>query len=129
LSNTLDGWRDQFDPATPFGVARSNGDRWQDIVEGARYIEAVGDCLRRRLGTGGVDRDAPSRVDPETPPDETVGTEVERPRAGHVRNVRPTEARAISTACHEVHPVAAGRTERLDDPESLIKQDVVGAWL
>ncbi|MFG2565103.1 aldo/keto reductase [Streptomyces sp. NPDC048567] len=60
----------------------------------------------RRLGTDHVDIYRPSRLDPGTPVEETVGAIAEMIEAGHVRHVGLSEVGAETIRrAHAVHPV------------------------
>jgi aryl-alcohol dehydrogenase-like predicted oxidoreductase len=66
----------------------------------------------RRLGTDYVDLYQPSRVDPATPIEDTIGAIADMVKAGYVRHVGVSEASAKTIRrAHAVHPIAALQIE------------------
>jgi len=61
----------------------------------------------RRLGTDYIDIYRPSRLDPATPIEDTVGAIAEQVRKGHVRHIGLSEVNAETLRrAHAVHPIA-----------------------
>jgi aryl-alcohol dehydrogenase-like predicted oxidoreductase len=66
----------------------------------------------QRLGTDYVDLYQPSRVDPNTPIEDTIGAIADMVKAGYVRHIGVSEASAKTLRrAHAVHPIAALQIE------------------
>lgn len=79
----------------------------------------------RRLGTDYIDIYRPSRVDPATPIEDTVGAIAQLVRQGHVRHIGLSEVNAETLRrAHAVHPIADVQIEY-----SMISRGIEGGLL
>jgi aryl-alcohol dehydrogenase-like predicted oxidoreductase len=76
------------------------------------YVRSACDASLQRLGVDHIDLYYQHRVDPRRPIEETVGAMAELVRAGKVRHLGLSEARAETIRrAHAVHPISALQTE------------------
>jgi aryl-alcohol dehydrogenase-like predicted oxidoreductase len=112
IGRAVAGRRDAAVLATKFGVVRPGPGVGSGVRGDAAYVREAAEASLRRLGTDRIDLFYLTRVDPDTPIEETVGALAELVRAGKVREIGLSEPgpETIRRA-NAVHPVAAVQTE------------------
>ncbi|OKJ03762.1 aldo/keto reductase [Streptomyces sp. CB01249] len=100
------GRRDEAVLSVKFGGLRDPDGAFVGIEGRPAHVKNALAYSLRRLGTDHVDIYRPSRLDPGTPVEETVGAIAEMIEAGHVRHVGLSEVGAETIRrAHAVHPV------------------------
>jgi aryl-alcohol dehydrogenase-like predicted oxidoreductase len=104
--------RDRVTIATKFANMRGIDGSFLGINGRPEYVKAACDMSLKRLGLGHIDLYYQHRVDPSVPIEETVGAMAELVKAGKVRFLGLSEARAATIRrAHKVHPITALQTE------------------
>ncbi|MFJ7629605.1 aldo/keto reductase [Streptomyces sp. NPDC097595] len=100
------GRRDEAVLSVKFGGLRDPDGAFVGIEGRPAHVKNALAYSLRRLGTDHIDIYRPSRLDPATPVEETVGAIAEMIEAGHVRHVGLSEVGAETIRrAHAVHPV------------------------
>ncbi|WP_405762098.1 aldo/keto reductase [Streptomyces sp. NBC_01420] len=100
------GRREEAVLSVKFGGLRAPDGSFVGIEGRPAHVKNALAYSLRRLGTDHVDIYRPSRLDPGTPVEETVGAIAEMIEAGHVRHVGLSEVGAETIRrAHAVHPV------------------------
>jgi aryl-alcohol dehydrogenase-like predicted oxidoreductase len=125
VGRAIKGKRDQFVLATKFGIVRDPSNTSIRGVSGTPdYVKKSCEGSLKRLGVEFIDLYYQHRVDPNTPIEETVGALAELVKAGKIRHIGLSEARADTLRrAAKVHPIAALQTEYslwTRDPEQEI---------
>jgi aryl-alcohol dehydrogenase-like predicted oxidoreductase len=113
VGRAIAGQRDEVEIATKFGVVVDPDDPSKRRLDGSRdNVRRSVEGSLKRLGTDHIDLYFQHRIDPSTPPEETVGALGELVAEGKVRYIGLSEAspRTIRRA-HAVHPLTAVQTE------------------
>jgi aryl-alcohol dehydrogenase-like predicted oxidoreductase len=99
--------RDRVRLSVKFGVRRGPDGTWLGIDTRPMAVKSALAYSLRRLGVEAIDIYRPSRLDPEVPIEDTVGTIADLVRAGYVRAVGLSEV-GVETIrrAHRVHPIA-----------------------
>jgi aryl-alcohol dehydrogenase-like predicted oxidoreductase len=121
VGRALRGKRDQAIIATKFGNVRDPNDPSKRGISGKPdYVKSACEGSLRRLGVETIDLYYQHRVDLDTPIEDTVGAMAELVRAGKVRFIGLSEAKAETIRrAHKIHPVTAVQSEW-----SLFSRDV-----
>jgi aryl-alcohol dehydrogenase-like predicted oxidoreductase len=108
IRQALDGRdRDGVRISVKFGAQRDYDGDWLGHDGRPAAVKTALAYTLRRLGTDYVDVYRPSRVDPQVPIEETVGTIAEEVQKGHVRHIGLSEVGAETIRrAHAVHPIA-----------------------
>lgn len=110
------GRREEAVLSVKFGGLRAPDGSFVGIEGRPAHVKNALAYSLRRLGTDHVDIYRPSRLDPGTPVEETVGAIAEMIEAGHVRHVGLSEVGAETIRrAHAVHPV---HDVQIDAPSS-----------
>jgi aryl-alcohol dehydrogenase-like predicted oxidoreductase len=113
VGRAIAGRRDELQIATKFGVVVDPDDPAKRRLDGSRgNVRRSVEGSLKRLRTDHIDLYFQHRIDPSTPPEETVGALGELVAEGKVRYIGLSEAapRTIRRA-HAVHPLTAVQTE------------------
>lgn len=106
------GKRDDVVIATKFGIVRTPEGGWGGVNGRPEYVKEACDASLQRLGVDHIDLYYQHRVDPEVPPEETVGAMADLVKAGKVRAIGLSEASPdVIRRAHAVHPISALQTE------------------
>jgi aryl-alcohol dehydrogenase-like predicted oxidoreductase len=90
-----------------FGVLRDVAGNWLGYDARPAAVKTFLAYSLRRLGTDYIDIYRPSRLDPNVPIEETVGTIAEMVKAGYVRHIGLSEVGADTIRrAHKVHPIS-----------------------
>ena len=113
VGRAIKGKRDQVVLATKCGIVRDPNDPKKRGVNGtATYIRESCDASLKRLGVDVIDLYQLHRVDPQTPIEESVTALAGLVKAGKVRAIGLSEARAETLRrAHAVSPIASVQTE------------------
>jgi aryl-alcohol dehydrogenase-like predicted oxidoreductase len=113
VGRALRGKRDQAIIATKFGNVRDPNDPSKRGISGKPdYVKSACEASLRRLGIETIDLYYQHRVDLDTPIEDTVGAMAELVRAGKVRFIGLSEAKAETIRrAHKIHPVTAVQSE------------------
>jgi aryl-alcohol dehydrogenase-like predicted oxidoreductase len=100
--------RDAVVVATKFGMIHTGDGNSAKICGTPEYVRSSCDGSLKRLGVDVIDLYYQHRVDPSVPIEETVGAMAELVKAGKVRNIGLSEAKAGEVRrAASVHPIAA----------------------
>ena len=98
--------------ATKFGIVRGSDPLARGANGRPEYVRSSCDGSLKRLGLDTIDLYYLHRVDPNTPIEDTVGAMAELVRAGKVRFLGLSEAKAATLRrAHAVHPISALQSE------------------
>ena len=90
-----------------FGALRDVAGNWLGYDAWPAAVKTFLAYSLRRLGTDYIDIYRPSRLDPNVPIEETVGTIAEMVKAGYVRHIGLSEVGADTIRrAHKVHPIS-----------------------
>jgi len=90
-----------------FGALRDVAGNWLGYDARPAAVKTFLAYSLRRLGTDYIDIYRPSRLDPNVPIEETVGTIAEMVKAGYVRHIGLSEVGADTIRrAHKVHPIS-----------------------
>ncbi|HEX4475261.1 MAG TPA: aldo/keto reductase [Polyangiaceae bacterium] len=123
VGRAIAGKRDQVILATKCGIVRDPNDPTARGFDGSpAYIKKSCDGSLKRLKVDVIDLYQLHRVDPKTPIEDSVGALADLVKAGKVREIGLSEARAETLRrAHAVHPLASVQSEYslwTRDPES-----------
>jgi pyridoxine 4-dehydrogenase len=108
LGRALKGRRDQAVISVKFGALRSPGGAFLGYDGRPNSVKNFASYSLQRLGVDVIDIYQPSRVDPATPYEDTIGAVADLIQEGKVRYLGVSEANADQIRiAHAVHPVAA----------------------
>ncbi len=108
LGRALKGRRDQALISVKFGALRSPGGAFLGYDGRPNSVKNFASYSLQRLGVDVIDIYQPSRVDPATPYEDTIGAVADLIQEGKVRYLGISEANADQIRkAHAVHPVAA----------------------
>src|SRR5277367_4163195 len=108
IGKSIAGRRDKFVIATKFGIVRGPQAHYRSINGRPEYVRQACDASLQRLGIETIDLYYQHRVDPNTPIEETVGAMAGLVKAGKVRFLGLSEARADEVRrAAGVHPILA----------------------
>lgn len=103
-----------------FGSLRDPAGNWVGTDTSPASMKADLAYSLRRLGTDYIDIYRPSRLDPKTPIEETVGAIADMVKAGYVRHIGLSEVGAATIErAHAVHPITDLQIEY-----SLMSRDI-----
>jgi aryl-alcohol dehydrogenase-like predicted oxidoreductase len=106
------GRREAVVVATKFGIVRGSDPLARGASGRPEYVRSSCDFSLKRLGLDTIDLYYLHRVDPNTPIEDTVGAMAELVRAGKVRFLGLSEAKAATLRrAHAVHPISALQSE------------------
>ena len=112
LREAMKGRRDKFFISIKFGALRSPNGEFIGVDTRPVAIKNFISYSLQRLGTDYIDLYQPSRIDPQVPIEETVGTIADLIKEGRVRYLGLSEATADQIRrAHKVHPVSAVQIE------------------
>lgn len=98
--------REQVQVSVKFGAVRDPDGAFIGYDARPQSVANFAAYSLRRLGTDYIDIYRPSRVDPSTPIEDTVGAIAELVRKGHVRHIGLSEVNAETLRrAHAVHPI------------------------
>jgi aryl-alcohol dehydrogenase-like predicted oxidoreductase len=98
--------------ATKFGIVRGSDPLARGANGRPEYVRSSCDASLKRLGVDTIDLYYLHRVDPATPIEDTVGAMAELVRAGKVRFLGLSEAKAATLRrAHAVHPISVLQSE------------------
>jgi aryl-alcohol dehydrogenase-like predicted oxidoreductase len=99
--------RDNAFIAVKFGAMRSPDGGWVGVDTRPQAVKNFLSYTLQRLGVDYIDLYQPARVDPNVPIEETVGAIADMVKAGYVRNIGLSEAKADTIRrAHAVHPIS-----------------------
>jgi aryl-alcohol dehydrogenase-like predicted oxidoreductase len=113
VGKAIRGKRDLVVLATKFGIVRDPNNPQSRGVNGKpEYVRKSCENSLKRLGIDYIDLYYQHRVDPNTPPEETIGAMAQLIKEGKVRHIGLSEA-SVNTIrrAAKVHPIAALQTE------------------
>ncbi|MYN04275.1 aldo/keto reductase [Pseudoduganella sp. DS3] len=117
--------RDQVQLSVKFGAVRDPDGGFIGYDARPQSVANFAAYSLRRLGTDYIDIYRPSRVDPATPIEDTVGAIAQLVRQGHVRHIGLSEVNAETLRrAHAVHPIADVQIEY-----SMISRGIEGGLL
>jgi aryl-alcohol dehydrogenase-like predicted oxidoreductase len=112
IARALECGRDRYVVATKFGNMGRNPDGSAAGEGRPDYVRRACDASLARLGTDFIDLYYIHRVDPKVPIEDTVGAMSDLVRAGKIRHLGISEARAETIRrAHRVHPISAVQIE------------------
>jgi len=112
VGRAIRGRRGDVVLATKFGNMRSADGAFLGISGAPDYVRAACDASLKRLGVDHIDLYYQHRVDNTVPIEETIGAMAELVRAGKVKHLGMSEAKAETLRrAAAVHPIAALQTE------------------
>ena len=124
VGRAIRGRRDEVVLATKFGNRRGEDGSFLGVEGSPEYVRQACDASLERLGVDHIDLYYQHRVDPKVPIEDTIGAMAELVRAGKVRFLGMSEAKASTIRrAHAVHPITALQTEYslwTRDPEDEI---------
>jgi aryl-alcohol dehydrogenase-like predicted oxidoreductase len=112
IAAAIKGRRDKVQIAVKFGAQRSPDGQYVGFDGRPASVKNYLSYSLRRLETDYIDLYQPSRVDPNVPIEDTIGTVADLVKAGYVRHAGLSEASAETVRrAHAVHPIAALQIE------------------
>jgi len=112
VGRAIKGRRHEVVLATKFGNVRGPDNSWAGVNGRPEYVKSACDASLKRLGVDHVDLYQQHRVDRSVPIEETVGAMAELVKAGKVRYIGLSEARAENIRrAHRTHPITSVQTE------------------
>ncbi len=112
LGRAIRDRRDRVVLATKFGNVRHADGTWAGVNGRPEYVRQACDASLQRLGVDVIDLYYQHRVDANVPIEDTVGAMAELVKAGKVRFLGLSEARAATIRrAHAVHTVTALQSE------------------
>jgi aryl-alcohol dehydrogenase-like predicted oxidoreductase len=112
IGKAIQGKRHTIVLATKFGIVRTADSGYRGVNGRPEYVKAACEASMKRLGVDHLDLYYQHRVDPAVPIEETVGAMGELVKAGKVRFLGLSEARASTIRrAHSVHPITAFQSE------------------
>jgi aryl-alcohol dehydrogenase-like predicted oxidoreductase len=129
----IKGRRDKLVVATKCGIVRDPAQQSGRSIDGTpAYIKNACEASLKRLGIDVIDLYQLHRVDPNTPIEESVGAMSDLVKAGKVRYIGLSEAKASTLRkAHAVHPLASVQSEyslwSRDVEDRIGEESVLGA--